>query len=221
MAIGTALIIGGGPGISASCTRLFSEQGMQVALAARKPEKSAMVRLQTDHGAALYQCDASDPESVKHLFERVISDHGRISLVIHNIDGRSPDIFRKAITEAEPELALSVLKNSAYSAFLVGQQAATHMLAQELDDTGQRGTIIYMRAGDAGYDHTVGVAGLLMGGGHGALVRSYGLGADQLLSLTTVLANGTVVVAPGGWCIFGRRKATCGRGHDPCRGHRA
>ncbi|NKC01760.1 MAG: SDR family oxidoreductase [Pseudomonadales bacterium] len=149
MASGTALIIGGGPGISASCTRLFSDQGMTVAMAARKPEKSAMVRLQADHGAALYQCDASDPASVRELFESVSKDHGRISLVVHNIDGRSPDIFRKAITEAEPELALSVLKNSAYSAFLVGQQAAKHMLAQDLDETGQRGTIIYTNASAA------------------------------------------------------------------------
>lgn len=33
----------------------------------------------------------------------------------------------------------------------------------------------------SGYDHTVGVSGLLMGGGHGALSRQYGLAADQVM----------------------------------------
>ncbi len=34
-----ALVVGSGPGISASCARLFSAQGMRVAVAARTPEK--------------------------------------------------------------------------------------------------------------------------------------------------------------------------------------
>ena len=34
----TALIVGGGPGISSSCARLFAENGMRVGVAARNPE---------------------------------------------------------------------------------------------------------------------------------------------------------------------------------------
>ena len=34
-----ALIVGGGPGVSASCARLFSHEGMKVAIAARNPDK--------------------------------------------------------------------------------------------------------------------------------------------------------------------------------------
>ncbi len=37
-----ALIIGGGPGISSSCARLFGENGMRVGVAARNPEKAAL-----------------------------------------------------------------------------------------------------------------------------------------------------------------------------------
>ena len=144
-----ALIIGGGPGISASCARLFNDHGLKVAIAARNPGKSALQRLAEDHNCSLYQCDASDADSVSQLFAQVASEHGRINLVVHNIDGRSADIFRKEITEADHELALSVLHNSAYSAFLVGQQAARHMLDQDPDDTGQKGTIIYTNASAA------------------------------------------------------------------------
>jgi NAD(P)-dependent dehydrogenase (short-subunit alcohol dehydrogenase family) len=68
---------------------------------------------------------------------------------VHNIDGRSRDIFRKSITEAEPALVLDVLKNSTYSAFLVGQQAAKYMLEGEVDESGHRGTIIFTNASAA------------------------------------------------------------------------
>ena len=48
-----ALIVGGGPGISASCARLFAQQGMRVAVAARDTGKSAMQALARDHGVTL------------------------------------------------------------------------------------------------------------------------------------------------------------------------
>jgi len=37
-----ALIVGGGPGISASCARLFAANGMKVAIAARSPDKPVL-----------------------------------------------------------------------------------------------------------------------------------------------------------------------------------
>ena len=36
-----ALIVGGGPGISSSCARLFAKEGMRVAVAARQPDKTS------------------------------------------------------------------------------------------------------------------------------------------------------------------------------------
>ncbi len=37
-----ALIVGGGPGISSSCARLFAKNGMRVGIAARNPDKSVL-----------------------------------------------------------------------------------------------------------------------------------------------------------------------------------
>ena len=37
-----ALIVGGGPGISASCARLFARSGMRVGIAARDPDKPVL-----------------------------------------------------------------------------------------------------------------------------------------------------------------------------------
>ena len=122
-----ALIVGGGPGISSSCVRLFARNGMSVGVAARNPDKSVLQKLEKTHGARRYACDASEPAAVELLFENVVRDLGTPTLVVHNIDGRVPGMFRKEITEADPSMAFETLRNSAFSAFLVGQQAARLM----------------------------------------------------------------------------------------------
>ena len=144
-----ALIVGGGPGISASCARLFSQDGMRVAVAARNPDKPALHALEKDHGVRRYACDASDPVAVEQLFRDVVQDLGAPTLVVHNIDGRVPGIFRKTITEAEPAMAFETLKNSAFSAFLVGQQAARLMRDNPPAANGARGTIVFTNASAA------------------------------------------------------------------------
>ena len=145
----TALIVGGGPGISASCSRLFTENGMQVAVAARTPDKPELQKLAAETGAHMYPCDASKSGDVDALFERVEQDLGTPSLVIHNIDGRFAEIFRKPIAEAEVEHVERVLQNSAMSAFHVAQATAKSMLKRELPDSGQRGTMIFTNASGA------------------------------------------------------------------------
>jgi NAD(P)-dependent dehydrogenase (short-subunit alcohol dehydrogenase family) len=144
-----ALIVGGGPGISASCARLFAKNGMRVAVAARDPDKAVLQKLEKDHGVRRYGCDASQPAAVEALFESVARDLGSPMLVVHNIDGRMPAIFRKPITEADAALALETLRNSAFSAFLVGQQAARRMLQNTPGAQGAKGTIIFTNASAA------------------------------------------------------------------------
>lgn len=144
-----ALIVGGGPGISASCARLFAGKGLRVAVAARDPDKPVMRRLELECGVHRFACDASDEGSVAALFDAVSGDLDTPRLVVHNIDGRSMDILRKSIDEADPTLVRGVLDHSAYSAFLVGQQAARRMLQLPLDPAGRRGTIIFTNASAA------------------------------------------------------------------------
>src|SRR5688572_24408601 len=83
-----ALIVGGGPGISASCARLFSREGMHVAVAARNPDKPVLADLESKHGVRRYTCDGSQPADVEKLFSDVTRDLGTPTLVVHNIDGR-------------------------------------------------------------------------------------------------------------------------------------
>ncbi|MBT3534889.1 MAG: SDR family oxidoreductase [Rhodospirillaceae bacterium] len=144
-----ALIIGGGPGISASCARLFAQEGLSVAVAARNIEKPVLQELASTHDVACYSCDAADPSSVTNLFATVAETIGVPKLVVHNIDGRVSEIFRKGITEADADIVLQTIRNGAYSAFLVAQQAAKQMLARQPDDNGHRGTIIFTNASAA------------------------------------------------------------------------
>jgi NAD(P)-dependent dehydrogenase (short-subunit alcohol dehydrogenase family) len=57
-----ALIVGAGPGISASCARLFSQQGVQVAVAARDANKPALKALAEDHLVVIEGYDGPQPE---------------------------------------------------------------------------------------------------------------------------------------------------------------
>ena len=141
-----ALIVGGGPGISSSCARLFAENGMRVAVAARNPDKPVLETLEKKHGVRRYACDAIDPVAVAKLFENVVGDIGTPRLVVHNIDGRVPGIFRKTIVEADPEMAFQTIRNATFSAFLVGQQAAKHMLGNQPAANGAKGTMIFTNA---------------------------------------------------------------------------
>jgi NAD(P)-dependent dehydrogenase (short-subunit alcohol dehydrogenase family) len=144
-----ALIVGGGPGISASCARLFAAHGMRVGVAARNPDKAVLEALENKHGVRRYACDASEPAAVARLFENVARDLGPPTLVLHNIDGRVVGIFRKGITDADPGMAFETLRNSAFSAFLVGQQAARLMRSNTPNASGTKGTIIFTNASAA------------------------------------------------------------------------
>jgi len=119
---------------------------MRVAVAARNPDKAALLTLEKTHGVRRYVCDASDPSAVELLFQDVARDLRVPTLVVHNIDGRVPGIFGKKITEADSDMVLQTLLNAAFSAFLVGQQAARLMLENEPKANGAKGTIIFTNA---------------------------------------------------------------------------
>ena len=69
-----AVIVGGGPSISASCGRLFSNSGMQVALAARNPEKEAMKQLEKDFDAVLVVTASTITQRNRVLGRKNITD---------------------------------------------------------------------------------------------------------------------------------------------------
>ena len=118
----TAFIVGVGEGLSASLTRLFAREKINVALAARKIEKLGALCRET--GARAYACDAADADQVERLFGLVEREIGAPDLVVYNAGARARGAFVDLVP-AEVEQALLI---SAFGGFLVAQQAARRML---------------------------------------------------------------------------------------------
>jgi NAD(P)-dependent dehydrogenase (short-subunit alcohol dehydrogenase family) len=117
-----ALIVGSGPGLSASLARLFYKEGMTVALASRKIEKLDSLVKQINGRA--YSCDASSPSDVKNLFQSMRQDIGDPNLVVYNASGR----VRGPVTDLDPEAVRQTILITCYGGFLIGQEAANRML---------------------------------------------------------------------------------------------
>lgn len=118
----TALIVGAGSGLSASLARLFSREGMRVAIAARNTEK--LVTLCGETGAFAFACDATDSGQVMRLFGDVERQIGVPDVVVYNASGRARGPFAELVP-GEVERALAV---GAFGGFLVAQQAVRRML---------------------------------------------------------------------------------------------
>ena len=119
----TALIIGTGPGLSASLARRCAAEGMQVAVAARETAK--LEELCADSGARAYRCDATVREEVDDLFRSVETDLGVPHFVVYNPGARA----HGPITELDPGDVERALAIGCFGGFLVGQAAAKRQLA--------------------------------------------------------------------------------------------
>jgi len=118
----SALIVGTGPGLSASLARLFAKNGLKVAVAARQTDKLADLAKET--GASLHACNAVDPKQVADLFAAVETKQGAPDVVVYNASAR----VRGALVDLDPEEVRRAVEISGFGGFLVSQQAAKRML---------------------------------------------------------------------------------------------
>ena len=116
-----ALIIGAGPGLSASLARLFAAKGLRVSLTARSPDKLADLAAET--GAVVHACDASDHAQVVDLFARLDGD-GAPDVVVYNPSAR----VRGPLIEVDPIAVQDALQVTATGAFFAAQEAAKRMI---------------------------------------------------------------------------------------------
>ncbi|MDG2406764.1 MAG: SDR family NAD(P)-dependent oxidoreductase [Paracoccaceae bacterium] len=128
------LIVGTGPGLSASLARLGAREGMTVALAARNIDKLESLAHET--GASLHQCDASKAQDVAQMFSDLDSAIGTPDMVVYNPSVR----VRGPIQDLDPEDTKNAIDITCYGAFLVAQQAAKRMRVQG------RGSILFTGA---------------------------------------------------------------------------
>src|SRR6266581_4483116 len=120
----TALIVGSGSGLSASLARLFSKEGMRVALAARDTAKLASLVKET--GAFAIACDAAEAEHVEAMFAALEAKWGVPDLIVYNAGYRA----RGPLVSLDPKEVERTIRVTGYAGFLVAQCAAKRMLAR-------------------------------------------------------------------------------------------
>ena len=120
-----ALIVGAGRGLSASLTRLFASEDMDVAIAARNTDKLSALCEET--GAQAYACDAVDSAQVDQLFTSVTADIGKPDVVVYNASNRA----RGPIQNLDPEAVRTAIQVSCFGGFLVAQAAAKQMIPRK------------------------------------------------------------------------------------------
>jgi NAD(P)-dependent dehydrogenase (short-subunit alcohol dehydrogenase family) len=118
----TALIVGVGPGISASLARRFAALGVRVGLAARNTAK--LKSLVEETSAIAFAADAADATSVATLFDDADATLGEPDLVVFNAQAR----LRGPLIELDPGEVASAISIGALGGFFVVQQAARRML---------------------------------------------------------------------------------------------
>ena len=118
------LIVGTGPGLSASIARLCASKNMKVILTARNIDK--LDELKKEINATTIACDSSNIESVQKLFKEV-DKIGVPNLVIYNSSMR----IKGAITELDPNKTQEAINVTCFGAFIVAQEASKRMLKRK------------------------------------------------------------------------------------------
>lgn len=124
MDIKRALIVGTGPGISASFARGLADRGVELMLSARNTDKIAGLAAETK--AKTVACDAGDLASVEAMFAAADAEMSGVDLVLYNPSARQ----RGPLVDLDPAQVENAIRISAFGGFLVAQEAARRMLAQ-------------------------------------------------------------------------------------------
>jgi NAD(P)-dependent dehydrogenase (short-subunit alcohol dehydrogenase family) len=118
----TALIVGAGPGISASLARALRSAGVEVALAARHVEK--LKSLAADSHLHAFAVDATQHDSVVRLFAAVTERLGDIDVVAYNAGAR----LAGSLLDLDAGAVERAIAANAMGGFFVAQQAAVRMV---------------------------------------------------------------------------------------------
>ena len=136
---GVALLVGAGDAIGAAVARRFAAGGFKVCIARRDAAKSqALVDELNKAGADVraYSVDARQEEDVQKLFADVERTVGPIEVCLFNAGSN----VNKPLLDTTEKLFFRAWELACYAGFLVGREAARHMLPRE------RGTILFTGA---------------------------------------------------------------------------
>jgi NAD(P)-dependent dehydrogenase (short-subunit alcohol dehydrogenase family) len=134
-----ALIAGVGDGLGGAVARRFARGGYQTVLAARSADRLARIAgdIESAGGRGIaYVADLREESAVAKLFDDVEAQIGPIGVAVFNTGAN----FRASILDTPADMFEKVWRLGCYAGFLVGREAARHMVPR-----GQ-GTILFTGA---------------------------------------------------------------------------
>jgi NAD(P)-dependent dehydrogenase (short-subunit alcohol dehydrogenase family) len=134
-----ALLVGAGDAIGAAVAKRFAEGGFTVCIARREAEKSRRLGEElkaAGHAFHAFSVDARKEEDVRQLFARVEKEIGPIEVCLFNAGSN----VNKPLLETTERLFFKAWELACYAGFLVGREAASHMVPRG------RGTILFTGA---------------------------------------------------------------------------
>jgi NAD(P)-dependent dehydrogenase (short-subunit alcohol dehydrogenase family) len=118
------VVAGVGPGTGTALSRRFAAGGYRVAMLARDAERLAELE-RGIAGSRGYGVDVTDAVRVKEVVERIRSDMGTPSVLVHNaVSGHFGEFL-----DVTPDLLEHTFRTNVVSLLLLGQALVPHMLA--------------------------------------------------------------------------------------------
>jgi hypothetical protein len=134
-----ALLVGAGDAIGAAVARRFARGGYTVCVARREAAKSQALLDEAKaagHDIRAFSVDARNEAEVQGLFERVEAEAGAIDVCLFNAGSN----VNKPLLETTEKLFFKAWELACYAGFLVGREAARHMVPRA------RGSILFTGA---------------------------------------------------------------------------
>jgi NAD(P)-dependent dehydrogenase (short-subunit alcohol dehydrogenase family) len=130
MATKVALVTGAGSGIGRAVAGAFLRAGYTVALAGRRADALEQTSAQVTGGgrALIIPTDVTDPSAVRKLFDRVVSEAGRLDVLFNNAGGGAPPVPLEELTLAQWQTVVDVNLNGTFYCI---QQAFRVMKVQD------------------------------------------------------------------------------------------
>jgi NAD(P)-dependent dehydrogenase (short-subunit alcohol dehydrogenase family) len=124
MAKKVCVVAGVGPGTGTALSRRFAAGGYRVAMLARDGERLARLEREIDESRG-YAVDVTDAARVKEVLERIRSDMGATSVLVHNaVSGHFGEFL-----DVPPDALVETFRTNVLSLLLLGQAAVPQMLA--------------------------------------------------------------------------------------------
>ena len=137
-----AIVTGGGSGIGRCTAHELASLGAKVALVGRKIEKLDGVRTEVEKSggtARSYGCDIREEETVKQTVSRILTDFGRIDMLVNNAGGQ----FAAPLESISGKGWDAVVRTNLTGGFLMARECYTQWMKAAAKENGAGAVVNY------------------------------------------------------------------------------